>query len=92
VLNDPGSGVRFLAQAVMLAWLLGSWYEPAELQRAAAQASPGFIPSVVISANAYRESWAWKIAQTKAMGTTTAGFGYWASAPPLLDEFIGRGR
>ncbi|HTA40068.1 MAG TPA: hypothetical protein VK760_13375 [Candidatus Acidoferrales bacterium] len=91
VLDDSGTDVRFLAQSVMLAWLLGSWYEPAALQRAA-QAAPGFIPSSVISASAYRDAWAWKIAQTKAMGTTTAGFGHWASAPPPLDDFIGRSR
>jgi hypothetical protein len=92
VLNRSGAGIGFLAKSVMLAWLLGSWYEPARLQSAAAQAAPGFLESKVISANAYREAWAWKIAQTKAMGTTTAGFGYWASAPPPLDDFIGGGR
>jgi hypothetical protein len=90
VLDGSGTDVRFLAKSVMLAWLLGSWYDPAALQRAAR--TPGFLPSTVISANAYREAWAWRIAQTKAMGTTTAGFGHWASAPPPLGEFIGRER
>jgi hypothetical protein len=89
VLNRSGADVGFLAKSVMLAWLLGSWYDSAQLQRAAAQAAPGFLESSVISANAYREAWAWKIAQTKAMGTTTAGFGYWTSAPPPLDDFVG---
>jgi hypothetical protein len=92
VLNRSGAGAGFLAKSVMLAWLLGSWYEPAQLQSAAGKSAPGFLESKVISANAYREAWAWKIAQTKAMGTTTAGFGYWASAPPPLDDFIGAGR
>ena len=92
VLNDSGTEVGFLAKSVMLGWLLGSWYEPAELQRAASQSASGFVSSSVISANAYREAWAWKIAQTKAMGTTTAGFGYWTSAPPPLADFIGRER
>ncbi len=92
VLNQSGADAGFLAKSVMLAWLLGSWYDPAQLQRAAARATPGFLESKVISVDAYREAWAWKIAQTKAMGTTTAGFGYWASAPPPLDDFIGGGR
>jgi hypothetical protein len=92
VLNQSGADAGFLAKSIMLAWLLGSWYEPAQLQNAAARATPGFLESKVISANAYREAWAWKIAQAKAMGTTTAGFGYWASAPPALDDFIGGAR
>jgi hypothetical protein len=92
VLNGSGAAVGFLAKSVMLAWLLGSWYDPVALQRASAEPSPGFVASTVISANAYRNAWAWRIAQTKAMGTTTAGFGHWASAPPPLGDFIGRER
>jgi hypothetical protein len=80
VLLRSGADAGFLAKSVMLAWLLGSWYEP-----------PNFETSTVISANAYRQSWAWKIAQTKPMGTTTTGFGRWATAPPPLDSFIGGG-
>jgi hypothetical protein len=92
VLQRSGSDLGFFAKSVMLAWLLGSWYDPATLQKAAAQVSPGFLPSSVISAGAYREAWAWKIGQTKAMGTTVAGFGYWTSTPPSLQSFLGGSR
>jgi len=88
-LNGSGQESSFFAKAVMLAWLLGSWYDPALLARAAASGSDAPIPSTVISANAYREAWAWKIAQTKAMGTSNQGFGYWTSAPRPLGDFIG---
>jgi len=90
VLTGAGAEVGFLAKSIMLAWLLGSWYDPAAL-RTAAQTSAGFVASSVISADAYRESWAWKIGQTKPMGTTTAGFGYWASPPAPMHEFLGGG-
>jgi hypothetical protein len=88
VLEDSGADAGFLAKAIMLGWLLGSWYDPAHLATAAS--GDGAAPAgTVISANAYRQSWAWKIAQTKPMGTTTAGFGSWAAPPQALDATIG---
>lgn len=89
VLTRSGSDVAFFAKSVMLAWLLGSWYDPALLQKAMSGGASGPIDAAVISANAYRESWAWKIGQSKAMGTSSQGFGYWSSEPPALSESIG---
>jgi hypothetical protein len=92
VSSGSGAAIGFFAKAIMLAWLLGSWYDPASLQKAVAQGSGGSLAATIISANAYREAWAWKIGQTKAMGTTVAGFGYWASPPPPLAQFVGESR
>lgn len=85
--RDPE--VAFFARAVMLAWLLGSWYDPAALASASASGGGPPIASAVISANAYRESWAWKIGQSKPMGTSTQGFGSWSAPPPPLANAIG---
>jgi hypothetical protein len=83
------SHTSFFAKAIMLAWLLGSWYDPDDLAQTVAKNSTGPIASRVISANAYRESWAWKIAQTKPMGTSDQAFGYWSKPPAPLSDFIG---
>src|SRR5579862_8984079 len=77
-LLGSGAALAAFARSVMLAWLLGSWYDPDALERVAAGEAAA-IPSAVISAGCYKESWAWKIGQTKAIGTSTEGFGYWAS-------------
>jgi hypothetical protein len=89
VLNRSGPELSYFAKSVMLAWLLGSWYDPAALQKAVADGTHGPIASSVISPNAYQQSWTWKIAQTKPMGTSSEAPGYWALPPPPLRDFIG---
>jgi Membrane bound FAD containing D-sorbitol dehydrogenase len=89
MLERSGPEMAFFAKAIMLGWLLGNWYDPAALAQVVTKNLPGPIASRVISANAYRESWAWKIAQTKPMGTSDQAFGYWSKPPPPLSDFIG---
>jgi hypothetical protein len=87
ILNQSGSEMRYLARSVMLAWYLGSWYAPADLERA--QISGTTPPNVVISAAAYTQGWAWNVAQAHPMGYSNFRFGYWAAPPPSLTDFTG---
>lgn len=78
-----------LARAIILAWYLGSWYEPGTLENIiTTQQSSGFVPSSVISEEAYTRSWTWSVAQTHPMGYSNQNFGYWQSPPPPLSDFI----
>ena len=87
ILMQADPAIRLLARSVMLMWLLGSWYAPADLQAAQARQTPP--DSVVISAEAYTQGWAWNLAQAHPMGYSDLQFGYWASQPPALNDFIG---
>jgi Membrane bound FAD containing D-sorbitol dehydrogenase len=71
---------KFLARSIVLMWYLGSWYAPADLK--AAPPEGAFIPSTVISADAYTQGWVWKVAQAHPMGYSELQFGYW-SRPPI---------
>lgn len=82
IFNQSGQDICFLARSVMLAWYLGSWYAPADL-------AAGKSTNVVISAVAYTQGWAWNVAQAHPMGYSNFQFGYWASNPPTLVDFVG---
>ena len=82
VFQDNGADVCYLARSIMLAWYLGSWYDPADL--AARRGT-----NVVISSIAYTQAWSWNVAQAHAMGYSNFQFGYWASNPPSLADFVG---
>ncbi len=84
ILNQSGDAVRYLARAIMLEWYLGSWYEPSVL----AKQQP-FPPFKVISSAAYTQGWSWRVAQAHPMGYSEWTFGYWASPPPSLSDFLG---
>jgi hypothetical protein len=71
------------ARSIMKLWLLGSWYQPYDQ----GNAKEGSIR--VVSDQAYKESWAWKIAQSHPMGYSQYHFGYWAEEPPTLKQFTG---
>lgn len=71
------------ARSIMKLWLLGSWYQPYDQ----GAAHTGDIR--VVSDQAYKESWAWKIAQSHPMGYSEYHFGYWAEQPPTLKQFTG---
>ena len=66
------------ARSIMKLWLLGSWYQPDNKDNVQ-----------VVSDQAYKESWAWKIAQSHPMGYSQYHFGYWAEQPPTLKQFTG---
>jgi hypothetical protein len=80
--NQSGASICFLARSVMLAWYLGSWYAPADLAQ-------GLPTNVVISSIAYTQGWSWNVAQAHPMGYSNFQFGYWASTPPSLSDYVG---
>lgn len=83
VLADKASQSAQGARAIMKLWLLGSWYQPfAQGGRPAGQVS-------VVSDQAYKEGWAWRIAQAHPMGYSQYHFGYWNEQPATLEQFTG---
>jgi hypothetical protein len=83
IMADPK--LKFLGRSIILAWYLGSWYEPTQL----AQAAPPFpMPHKVISPKAYTQAWTWRVAQAHPMGYSDLRFGYWSDEPLPLDDFI----
>jgi hypothetical protein len=87
IFNRSGADICYLARSVMLMWYLGSWYSPEALQQAGTGTPPP--DSVVISAAAYTQGWAWSVAQAHPMGFSNFQFGYWANNPPTLGDFVG---
>jgi hypothetical protein len=84
ILNKSGDRIRYLARSIMLAWYLGSWYRPEDLQKP----PTGGPPFTLISAAAYTQGWVWRVAQAHPMGYSDLTFGYWANNPPPLSDFI----
>jgi hypothetical protein len=92
VLVNSGEPIRFFARSIMLAWYLGSWYNPDDLKRYAVPKPPEIpIPFRVISMDAYTNGWAWSVAQAHPMGYSTMTFGYWGAPPPSLADYIEAG-
>lgn len=93
ILNQSGAPVEYLARSIMLMWYLGSWYDPAVLQKySSANPPPGPAPSAgVISAAAYTQGWVWSVAQAHPMGYSNFVFGDWSKDPPSLTDFVGTG-
>ncbi|MBA6098077.1 sorbitol dehydrogenase [Pseudomonas juntendi] len=83
VLGNSDPQIAQGARSVMKLWLLGSWYQPYD------QGGQHKGDTSVVSDQAYKESWAWKIAQAHPMGYSQYHFGYWAEQPPTLKEFTG---
>ena len=84
----PSGSTEWMAKTVMLMWYLGAWFEPADLQTYQANPTPFPPDFVVISSNAYTQSWIWRVAQSHPMGYSTWRFGYWNAPPPPLNDFI----
>jgi len=93
ILNQSGDAIRYLARSVMLMWYLGSWYDPADLQKYNSPTPPTdpLGPKAIISSEAYTQGWAWSVAQAHPMGYSNFTFGYWSQQPPSLEDFIGGG-
>jgi len=93
ILNQSGDAIRYLARSVMLMWYLGSWYDPADLQKYNSSTPPTdpLGPKAIISSEAYTQGWAWSVAQAHPMGYSNFTFGYWSQQPPSLEDFIGGG-
>lgn len=76
ILADPTLGN--LARSIIKLWLLGSWYDPATPDRAVN----------VVSAQAYKEGYVWRIMQSHPMGYSMFPYGYWNDQPPKFSDFI----
>ncbi|MGE3731704.1 MAG: hypothetical protein AB7F83_14275 [Lysobacterales bacterium] len=87
IFNQSGTETCLFARSVMLMWYLGSWYPTGELAKSGTGKPPP--DSTVISAAAYTQGWAWNVAQAHPMGYSNFNFGYWASNPPSLTDFVG---
>jgi hypothetical protein len=86
IMSNADPQIKFLGRSIILAWLLGVWYQPTVL----AQTPPPFPvpPLKVVSPAAYTQGWVWKIAQTHPMGYSELRFGYWSDEPLPLNVFI----
>jgi hypothetical protein len=89
VMNNANPAIKYLGRSIILAWYLGSWYEPKTLANKNSPA-PGMREKLpeVISPKAYTQGWTWRVAQTHPMGYSELRFGYWADEPPPLDVYI----
>ena len=85
--RDP---VRYLARNIIIAWYLGAWCDPSDLQKYDGPNPPaGAPPSTVITPTAYTQGWAWRTAQAHPMGYSDLRFGYWADQPFTLKDLTG---
>jgi hypothetical protein len=87
IFNQSGTAIALFARSIMLMWYLGSWYPPEQLEKSGTGKPPP--DSTVISSAAYTQGWAWNVAQAHPMGFSNFTFGYWASNPPALVDFVG---
>jgi hypothetical protein len=83
IMGNVDPAIRYLGRSIILAWYLGVWHAPAELE--GKSKSP---PAAVVSGTAYTQGWTWRVAQTHPMGYSELRFGYWADPPLPLDDFI----
>lgn len=92
IIENTDANVTVMAQAVMLMWYLGAWYEPDALKVYVKDYQAGkrpFAPSVIISSDAYTQGWAWKVGQAHPMGYSELRFGYWGGDPVALQDLVG---
>jgi hypothetical protein len=90
VVHSPDPTIKYLGRSIILAWYLGSWYEPKTLATYDSP-KPGLFPVTplkVISGAAYTQGWTWRVAQAHPMGYSELRFGYWAQDPLPLDDYI----
>jgi D-sorbitol dehydrogenase-like protein len=90
VMNNADPNIKYLGRSIILAWYLGSWYEPKTLA-SHTPSKPGLFPVVplkVISPAAYTQGWTWRVAQAHPMGYSEMRFGYWADDALPLDDYI----
>lgn len=88
VFEQSGDDIAYMARTIILMWYLGAWYAPGALQ-AYHHDTSNPVMFVVISSNAYTQSWVWRVGQTHPMGYSNWRFGYWNTPPQPLGDFIG---
>jgi len=85
--QDP---VRYLARNIIIAWYLGAWCDPADLQKYDSKNPPSVpLGFTVVSPAAYTQGWVWRVAQAHPMGYSDLRFGYWADPPFSQSALIG---
>jgi hypothetical protein len=89
IIDNSDPAIAYMAKTVMLMWYLAVWYAPADLQRYHDSPTAASPPFVMISADAYTQSWVWRVGQTHPMGYSDWRFGYWHTPPQPLSDFIG---
>jgi len=83
---NASDDTKFLGRSIVLLWYLGSWYDPADLKKAATspESVDGPITQKVLSPKAYTQGLVWLIAGAHPMGYSNLQFGYWSRNP--LDQ------
>lgn len=87
--GDVGDAFEYqanLCASIIKMWYLGSWYPVSYSPPEPTDAH--YFSGSVVTAEAYKRSRVWKIAQTHPMGFSQWEFGYWTEVPASLDEFI----
>jgi hypothetical protein len=84
--------IKYLARSIVLMWYLGAWHDPDDLRALAEQPNPPPKASKfqIISAKAYTQAWALRVAQAHPMGFSEMQFGYWTRKPQDIASFIGK--
>ena len=88
IMNDPK--LKYLGRSIILAWYLGSWYDPQKLEDYNTPGDHPFplTPVQVVSPKAYTQAWTWRVAQAHPMGYSELRYGYWHDEPLPLAEYI----
>lgn len=86
ILKESTEQMSALAGSIIKAWYLGSWVQPFDTD----VYNGG--DSFVISNQAYKEGWIWRIAQAHPMGYSMEAFGYWQDPPVALSNYTGNER
>ena len=74
---DPSSPTQAMARALMVFWYTGRIENP-----------PGSANWVIPSPTIYAEGLAWRAVQAHATGVSNQKFGYWASKPADLSNYL----
>ncbi len=87
---NPGEGASDsdkhqadICSSIIKMWYLGAWY-PVERPHQ----GDHYFSGKVISSQAYKQGWVWKMAQAHPMGYSQYAFGYWTKEPPSLDDYV----
>ena len=96
--NPAQVAMCFLGRSIILAWYLGAWYDPGDLQQHSYASHDKYysyrrysknvlLPHSVLSPSAYSGGLVWRAMQAHPMGYSNLQFGYWGETPPDLDLF-----
>ena len=78
------------SRLIMAMWLFGTWYGATEVSNNSAASnyiSSDYQNNFIVSSRAYKNGWAWRIAQAHPMGFSQFSLGSWADDPPSLSDY-----